>query len=60
MSLCKIGTCKENPKSAKERQSKPSFLSWGGLTIRVTKNGPPMKILPEKDQMAIQECPHKV
>ena len=46
-------------RSAKERQSKPGFLSWAGCNP-VTENDPVMKILHEKDIMAIQECSHVV
>ena len=45
-----------------QRKGKVSQVYCLGVvvTIRVNENDPPMKILHEKDLMAIQECPHEV
>ena len=48
-------------RSAKERQNKPGFLSWGGCNHQGYWKCPsPPGILYEKDVMATQECPHDV
>ena len=44
----------------RKRKVSQVFCLVAVATIRVTENGPPMKIPHEKDLMAIQECPHDV
>ena len=51
------GKCKDLQRKGKVSKV---FCLGAIVTIRVTENGPPMKILHEKDLMAIQECPHEV
>ena len=51
------GKCKDLQKKGKVSQV---FCLGVVVTIRVTKNGPPMKILHERDLIAIQECLHEV
>ena len=51
------GKCKDLQKESKVSQG---FSLEVVVTIRVTENGSPMKILQEKDLMAIHQCPHEV
>ena len=51
------GKCKDLQMKGKVSQI---FCLGAVVTIRVTENSPPMKILHEKDLMVIEECPHNV
>ena len=51
------GKCKDLQRKGKLSQV---FCLGAVVTIRVTENGPPLKILHKKDLMAIQECSHDV
>ena len=51
------GKCKDLQRKGKLSQV---FCLGAVVTIRVTENGLPLKILHEKDLMAIQECLHEV
>ena len=47
-------------KSAKERQRSQVFCLGVVVTIKVTENNLPMKILHEKDLIDILEYPHEI
>ena len=51
------GKCKDLQRKGKLSQV---FCLGAVVTIRVTENSPPLKILHKKDVMAIQECSHDV
>ena len=51
------GKCKDLQRKGKVSQV---FCLRAVVTIRVTENSPSIKILHEKDLIAIQECPHEV